>query len=245
MTLPIEGARPRARVRYEDSLWAARTTLPKQRGLGSREAPAVVTVIGRGVAKNEVTLTTVSDLRSFVQAAKARLRAEVEAEQAQPRPLPRPPSGIEAHQQLIQHVLVGAREPMRRHPRRPPDEYGLLWESAVLVQMQLARQSRADANDEITLMINHIIQLADNAPWWEEDGAAAIAETVCDTVFDSDVPSKAAQQAWRATFTAQRPPSPPDAAGFEHFVTARQRAEREWLDAWNAWHVQRHRPPRD
>lgn len=242
MTLPIDDTRQRARLRHEDNLWAVRTNLPNQTGDASRQAPAVVTVIGRGVAENEVTLTRVSDLYPFVEAAKVRLHAQMAAERARPRPVPQPPSGIEAHQQLIEHLLADAREPRRRHPRRPPDEYGRLWESAVLGQMHLARQSRQHANDEVSLMVNQIIQLADNAPWWEEDSAAAIAEIIRYTIFDSDVPSKTAQQAWRASFTAQRPPSPPDAAGFEQYVTARQRAEKAWLEAWDAWHAQGHDP---
>jgi len=176
--LAVDGVQAAVEIRTEDHLWAGHVVLPPQLGLGDGDQPAAVSVLARGVAFGDVTLSLVHDLRPFAAAADDWFRELVAREAARPRPTPAAPSGVDGHQRLLEYLLAGLPNPRVRHPRAPAGQRAAAWESAVLGQMRLAGQSRHEADHAVTLMVNQVLRLADTAPWWAHDGVAATAECI-------------------------------------------------------------------
>jgi hypothetical protein len=142
----------------------------------------------------------------------------------------------------------------RPRPSRQPEPEEDRWETALRAQMTARHQRRADANDAVTVMVNHMTHLAEKAAWFKERPAlraAAIDETIRFTAHDEPVASLAAQRAWLQAWSARR--STPslldgdiatDADGrltteaadrVHRHVDAWRRAEQEWLAAWSRW----------
>jgi hypothetical protein len=67
-------------------------------------------------------------------------------------------------------------------------------------------------------------ELAMSVQWWSDAGAAAIAESIRYTVFDSEVASRPAQLLWRKAI---------DERG----------ARADWLKEWERWHAEQAGPP--
>ena len=105
----------------------------------------------------------------------------------------------------------------------------------MLGQMHLAGQTRNEADDAVTLLVNQLLRLATTVTWWADHGQAAITESIRFTAFDSAVPSRPAQLVWLEIFTSSHPRRP----------ASRQPAmpslnpEAAWAEAWQAWQNKR------
>ncbi|GIF08148.1 hypothetical protein [Actinoplanes siamensis] len=110
---------------------------------------------------------------------------------------------------------------------RLPKSWPRLWRSAIRRQADLAGESEQAAEASLHSMLSHLTSLQSDAGWFREDEGLrdrAINETLLyGTGLALDVPSRAAQEAWREREgTRQAPP--------------RSGAPvRDWLAAWNAW----------
>ncbi|MFC1413719.1 hypothetical protein ACEZCY_31665 [Streptacidiphilus sp. N1-12] len=247
----VDGIPIRAALRGEGPLWAARFQVggadSPLRNRGGE--PVTITVTGRGLAPERVALRTVEDLQPYAFGRQERLnqlaerREQVRAE-ALPAAAPAP-AGLDAHRRLIefsvQHALrveaaVRAGH-LPREPRGNRTDRGDLWESAVRQQMRLAGEDRDAANEAVTALVNQMVRLAENAAWFPgtEDGRAAVEESIRYTVFDSEVPSVAAQRAWRADWVRELR-SREDA---HERAQARERMVASWLEQWQSWLLER------
>ncbi|MFD0530226.1 hypothetical protein ACFQ1I_31660 [Kitasatospora arboriphila] len=146
-------------------------------------------------------------------------------------------AGLEAHRAVVEHgiqeaIAMEAQLCARRTgriPRRLRGEAGAeCWESAVRQQMRLASESRREAVEAVSALVNQLTWLAQRTDWLvgTAEGEAAVAESVRYTVFASEVPSLAAQLAW-ARLWAGGTPDGPDGA------------EEAWLAAWEDWRTLR------
>lgn len=225
--------RPRAvEIRREGSVWAARVTLRPGEEAGF-DVAVTVTVVGRGVAVDAVRLDTVDDLGPYLRGRDQLPGQVLDRMPGLPPPedwdLP-PAHGFEAHLALVQASLAeieagrrATREGRQYRVRRgAAHTHQMLRESAVRAQMKLATQTRHEAEDAVLSLINHLVRLAEEAPWFSDPvlRQAAIEESVRYQVFDSDVPSRPAQEAWRSV--------PRTAAGAEWDQV-------EFLGAWQHW----------
>ena len=251
--LVVDGVPLQASIRREDRLWAARVEVSYD-GPGS----VLVTVVGWDVSLDEVRLGRVDNFAPYVRGQAEMIARAIEQ---LPRPLPSegwripPAQGVEAHVAVIESSVAEAAavrsavEEDRRYriARGDDDEHTRLWEAAVRAQMRFAGQSRSEADAAITSLVNHMVELSEAAPWFgdPELRRAAIDESVRYVAFDSDVPSRPAQDAWQRSWAIQsRPPSfgwpPQQDAAWSTFSTLMQRRE-ELLTAWARW-VDRARP---
>ncbi|MFF4650033.1 hypothetical protein [Streptomyces sp. NPDC001380] len=243
-TLLVDGVPVPARLRVEEpgeaggaELWAAQLTLHRPRG------EVGLTVTARGLPAGSAALAATGDLGPYL-AGRALLLEDQEARRAAARDgagaggaEAAAPVGLEAHRRLafgsmersriLADQLSSGRVP--RTPRRlRADDDRDLWEEAVRQQMRLASESRQEADESVTSMVNHLGWLAERADWaiGTEDGRQAVEETVRHTVFGSEVPSLRAQQAWNAVWSDLR---------------AHESALEDWLAAWERWRRARRR----
>ncbi|MEV4561405.1 hypothetical protein AB0K51_31080 [Kitasatospora sp. NPDC049285] len=243
--ITVEGE-PRAVQVHEDqrpgtgygAVWAGRL----------RVDGITVTVTGRGVPPGGVELRRIEDFERYVLGRTALLRRLAERQEDRRVPLEERelPSvaGLEAHREVVEHSVAEAvsmeaqlragRPP--RLPRRLRGEAGpVRWEAAVRQQMRLASESRDEATEAVTSMVNHLTRLAQHADWLTgtPEGSAAVEEVVRYTVFASEVPSLPAQRAWERLWAGGTPELPSG-------------TEDAWLTAWEQWRVERtqHQPRR-
>jgi len=200
-----------------------------------------VTVTGRGVPPGGVELRRIEDFERYIMGRTALLRQLSLRQRArdvpiEDRSLP-PVAGLEAHREVVEHSVAEAaameaqlrsgRSP--RLPRRLRGEAGALrWEAAVRQQMRLASESREEATDAVTAMVNHLTRLARKTEWLigTPEGVAAVEESVRYTAFASEVPSLPAQRAWERLWSGGHPELPSG-------------SEEAWLTAWEQWRVER------
>jgi hypothetical protein len=210
------------------TVWTARVTV---------ESGAVVTVTGRGVTPESIRLEPVADLRPYVEARNEIIGQLAERHRSAAPPVLEPAEGVAALRALAEHtldrharIIESARD--RRTPRLRAGDSGLyhaLWQRAVREQQRVAGMDKRAADDVVTLAINHLGHLLEDAPWFADPRlrAAAIDETLRHAMLGDDVPSLPAQQAWARYWSARMDPrvdpraSQPDATG--------------WLAAWAAW----------
>ncbi|WP_354642740.1 hypothetical protein [Kitasatospora camelliae] len=236
--ITVEGE-PRAVQIHEDrrsderagAVWAGRLRLDG----------VTVTVTGRGVLPGGIELRRIEDFEPYIAGRTAlqrhlamrRLAGGVPIEE---RALPAV-AGLEAHREVLEHSVCEAvameaqlragRTP--RLPRRLRGETGAVrWEAAVRQQMRLASETRDEATEAVSTMVNHVTRLAQHTDWLvgTVEGRAAVEEVVRYTVFASEVPSLPAQRAWERLWsgaTADQPAGGEDA----------------WLTAWEQWRVER------
>lgn len=223
-------------ARREGSVWAAQALVPRELEVGGRRQSAAVTVTARGVAIEDVRLALVHDLTPLTAAGDIQFRARL-ADRSPQQPAATPPSGIDGHEKLVESVLADAHTPRRKHPRRPPGEHSQLWEIAVLGQMDLAGQTRDEANHAVTLLVNQLLSLATTVTWWDDHAQAAITESIRFAAFDSDVPSRPAQLVWPDVFTGSHPGRP--AARHTLQQPSSLNPQAAWSEAWQTWHAQR------
>lgn len=233
-------ARPATVLRVGSRFWAARCAYRRSE----------VTVVARDWAPEPIRLVPVPALAPFLGRGRAELAARVLLDGAGAPPAANP------HRALVELSLRHNRESRERlqrgrRPRRPAGlgHSGGLWESTVSAQMHLADQSRSDANQAVTAMVNQLVRLQEDAAWFTADDRlreAAVNETLIYwTDLREAVPSQAAQEAWRQVWQTQlnpRVPVPghdePERPAPETFGTWLGQLENKraaWHDAWLAW----------
>ncbi|WP_158702377.1 hypothetical protein [Kitasatospora sp. MMS16-BH015] len=202
-----------------------------------------VTVTGRGVSPGGIELKRIEDFERYVLgrtdllrklAARQARRAELEE-----RELP-PVAGLEAHREVVEHavreaVAIDAQVRARQTPRLPRRSRGeasaVRWEAAIRQQMRLASETREEAGESLTAMVNQLTRLAQATDWAAAGPAAqaAVEEVIRYTVFASQVPSLPAQRAWEHYWSGG---APRGAASPLHEA---------WLTAWEQWRAERFR----
>ncbi len=232
----VEGLPVPAHLRRQGRLWAAHITASPGR---------VVTVVARGVDPGTLQLSEVAEMRPYVNAwEEHQLKAMAAAAFMTPqRSTPETPAqGLDAHVALIrswlnqrgagtkpegQLILAGSGAPEQQR----------LWEAAVRTQVHYAKQRDQDASDAVGAMVNQALRLAERATWFGDRSRVvrALEEMARYTVFDSDVPSRRAQEWWGRVWhlSTTAPPTDPDVARErqrEHAAT-----EAVWLTAWERW----------
>ncbi|MBL8928754.1 MAG: hypothetical protein JNL54_01395 [Kineosporiaceae bacterium] len=219
----VEGLPVPAHLRRQGRLWAAHITASPGR---------VVTVIARGVDPGTLQLSEVRELRPYVNAwEEHQLKAMAAAAFMSHHPVApeAPAQGLDAHIGLLRAWVADR--------NRPTGANDPLWEAAVRTQVHYGKQTEPDAADAVNAMVNQALRLAERAPWFTDgtQAARAIEELARYTVFDSDVPSRRAQEWWGRVWvlSTTRPPDDPDQARErmrEHAAT-----EAVWLTAWERW----------
>jgi hypothetical protein len=224
------------------AVWAARV---------AAEPDTVVTVTGRGVALESIRLEPVADLQPYVAARNEIIGQLADRHRRADPPVLEPAEGVAALRALAEHtldrharILNSARD--RRSPRLragDPALYHALWRRAVREQQRIAGIDERAADDVVTLVVNHLGQLLEDAAWFADPRlrAVAIDETLRHAMLGDDVPSLAAQQAWARYWSARMAlqrwgsadPGAPDAMLAD--IRASQPAATAWLTAWAAW----------
>ncbi|WP_441249783.1 hypothetical protein [Kitasatospora sp. McL0602] len=239
--ITVEGE-PRAVQIHEDCRGAEEGAPAKPVWAGRLRVDGItVTVTGRGVPPGGIELKKIEDFERYILgrtdllrklAARQALRAELEE-----RELP-PVAGLEAHRAVVEHavreaVAIDAQVQARRTPRLPRRSRGeagaVRWETAVRQQMRLASETREEAGESLTAMVNHLTRLAQNTDWAVDgpEGRAAVEEVIRYTAFASQVPSLPAQRAWERYWAGG---APRGAASAQHEA---------WLTAWEQWRIER------
>jgi hypothetical protein len=220
-----------------------------------REAGSWSRLWAHGVPLESVRLAPVADLAGLVPDQETWVASQLAQapDEAAPEELELPrPGGLKGHRDLVDWVVADTERHRSavaagRRYRRPRDwgsEAQRRWETAVRAQMRLAGQSRDEANEAVTALVNQMMMLAENADWFADAGLrrAAAEESIRFAVFDSDVPSRAAQEAWSRARPAQAaPPAPPASQPTEPLLGRMLEIERgrnQCLDLWRAWSEQ-------
>ncbi|MFC1419802.1 hypothetical protein [Streptacidiphilus cavernicola] len=253
--IAVDGIPIRAALRGEGVLWAARFQVggPESPLRGRGGDPVTVTVTGRGIGPDRVALRTVEDLQPYAEGRQQRLAELAERREAARADLPSDPApepvGLDAHRRLVEFSVQNAIRVeaalraghLPRDPRGSRGDRGGLWESAVRQQMRLAGEDREAANEAVTALVNQMVRLAENAAWFPgtADGRAAVEESIRYTVFDSEVPSVAAQRAWREDWIRREQRTLDDAEARLQAVAARERMTASWLEQWQSWLIER------
>ncbi len=224
-------------VGRQGNVWAARVVAD---GL-------IVTLVGRGVVPGEVRLDPVADLAPYLQARNERLGQLAEYHRQQPAPILEPAEGagayraladaaLASHARLVQALRAG------REPRQLAGEgatWHALWQRAALEQARISGIGERQADDIVTLVVNHLTKLQEEAGWFTAQPPlreAAIDETLRHAVLGDDVPSQPAQRAW-ARYWGWRTSLPGQESGDglrAHRQTGRPLIT-AWLQAWDAW----------
>ena len=221
----------------QENVWAARVVAD---GL-------IVTLVGRGVDTGSVRLDPVADLAPYLQARNEWLGRLGEFHRQQPAPSLEPAEGVAAYRALAEAELASDARLARalragREPRQRAGEGAArhaLWQRAIREQARISGIGERQANEIVTLVVNHLTKLQEEAPWFTGKPRlreAAIDQTLRHAVLGDDVPSQPAQQAW-ARYWAQHTSPPGQEPGEE--LRAHQQARRPlvtaWLQAWEAW----------
>ncbi|MFC5666371.1 hypothetical protein ACFP3U_25820 [Kitasatospora misakiensis] len=217
---PISGAEP---------VWAGRFRVD---GL-------TVTVCGRGVPPGCVDLARIGDHEGYLRGRTALLR-ELAVRRGRCLPVERrelpPVTGLETHRAVIAHgITEAAAVEARLRSGRPPrplrgaraEAGALRWEAAVRQQMRLASETRAEAVEAVTAMVEQLGRLSQLTHWvvGTAEGDAAVEESIRYSVFASEVASLPAQRAWQQVRRGERE---------EHGM-----GEQLWLAAWEQWRTAR------
>jgi hypothetical protein len=220
------------------TVWAARL----------HAGQAEVTVVGRGISPGSVLLGPVTDLGPYVR-GRGEMLARL-AERLQQPPVLEPADGVAAYRALAEAVLESHARRLAallagREPRRRAGEGATrhaLWQRAVREQARISGADERQADDVVTLVVNHLIHLHDEAVWFTADRRlreAAIDETLRHAVLGEDVPSLPAQRAWarywahRTGHAAHDPGRALQALQAE--LAVGQPLSSGWLQAWLAW----------
>lgn len=225
------------------NVWAARllqaSPLP---------APLVtVTITGRGVEPDSVSVEPAGDLRPYFEARNEILGQLTQRHRQQPPPVLEPAEGIAAFRALADYTL-GGQDRLRRSlrdgrvPRHRAGEGAVrsaLWRRAVSEQQRVGGMGKHAADDVVTLAINHLGHLAERASWFTDPRLRelAIDETLRHAMLGDAVPSIAAQRAWARYWDVQtsrwRRQREPDGGLAD--MRASMAADSAWLEAWAAW----------
>lgn len=190
------------------NVWAARLLPPSP-----LPAPLVtVTITGRGVQPDSVSVEPAGDLRPYFEARNEILGQLTQRHRQQPPPVLEPAEGIAAFRALADYTL-GGQDRLRRSlrdgrvPRHRAGEGAVrsaLWQRAVSEQQRVGGIDKHAADDVVTLAINHLGHLAERAPWFTDPRLRelAIDETLRHAMLGDAVPSIAAQRAWLEAWAA-------------------------------------------
>jgi hypothetical protein len=242
----------RSRLAFGDALtcqhgnvWAARLLTDDPPAAGITGPRVSVTIIGRGITPDSVRLEPVRDLRSLLQARNEILGQLIERRRRQPPPVLEPAEGVAAFRALADYALESHAElkaaiRARRTPRHRAGEGAVrsaLWQRAVREQQRIAGVDKQAADDVVTLVINHLTHLADQASWFTRARLreAAIDETLRHAVLGDDVPSRQAQQAWARYWARRVPRGMGEPGAARAGLVASEPLHAGWLEAWTAW----------
>ncbi len=234
----VEGLPVPAHLRRQGRLWAGHITVSPGR---------VVTVVARGVDPGTLQLGEVADLRPYVNAwEEHQLKAVAAAAFMRPENAVSevPSQGLDAHIALVRSWLAtrqelppGAPEPGIVGPASGSTDQIRMWEAALRTQAHYAKQNESDASASVAAMVNQAMHLADRSSWFNDRSRVvrAVEEMARYTVFDSDVPSRRAQEWWGRVWTLTTTPLPsdPDQARERHREFSA--TESVWLTAWERW----------
>lgn len=235
--LAVGGGSVSGLVGRQENVWAARVVADG----------VIVTLVGRGVDPGSVRLDPVADLGPYLQARNERLGRLREYHRQQPAPVLEPAEGVAAYRALAEAALASQARLVQalqagREPRQRAGEgaaWHALWQRAVREQARISGIGERPADEIVTLLVNHLTKLQEQAPWFTAEPRlreAAIDETLRHAVPGDKVPSQPAQQAW-ARYWAQRT-SPPGQEPDEELRARHQTGRRlitAWLQAWDAW----------
>jgi hypothetical protein len=221
----------------QGDVWAARVVA---NGL-------IVTLVGRGVDPGSVRLDPVADLGPYLQARNEWLGRLGEYHRQQPAPVLEPAEGVAAYRALaeaalasdarLRHALGAGREPRQRAGEGAA--WHALWQRAAREHARISGMGERQADEIVTLVVNHLTKLQEQAPWFTAEPRlreAAIDETLRHAVLGETVPSQPAQLAWPRYWAQRR--SAPDQERGEALRARHQTGSRliaTWLQAWDAW----------
>lgn len=221
--LTIDGEpAPATRLQAGPRLWAARCV----------RGQIEVTVTARGWEPDRVALASVRDTGPYISAYRQQLAGLLAWAERKPRPSNA--AVADPHRELVDAALRRDQTPASR----------ILWDAAILHQTHLADQQLEPAHDAVTAMVNQLVQLQEEAPWFSDDPRlrnAAIVETL---FYWSELRrtcrSEAAQDAWKRLWRVQNTPDPhylrPPEIRHDPSRSDQLAAERAaWRDAWSAW----------
>jgi hypothetical protein len=233
----VDGRAAAAMLCRHGTLWAARLLADG----------AAVTVVGRGPGPGSVRLAPVDDLAPYLQGYNDMLAQLAERHRRRPPPVLPPAEGLAVYWTLIEETLASqarllAALKVGRTPRHRADEGAVrnaMWQRAVREQARLSGSGRREAEELVTLVVNHMGHLAEEADWFSADPVrreTAIDETLRYSVLGEDVPSRDAQQAWARYWhghllLAGAEGEPPRQSLRELHADL----EPGWLGAWRAW----------
>ena len=192
-----------------------------------------ITVVGHDWHPAEVAVATVTDLTPMLD----RLAAVPDFVPWEPAPLPDDLRG-EPHRALAEAVLDNAAEHRRWLAEGGPEPtmpswWSALWQAAVHRQTVLSGESEAAAERAVSSMMSQLGTLCHEADWLRDDEdlrRRAVAEVLLyGTGIGTDVPSRAAQEAWERR-SADGP------------VESLAEADQDWTAAWQRW-AEEHRSP--
>jgi hypothetical protein len=225
------------------ALWAARLS----GGDATAATGVTVTITGRGVDPESVRLEPVGDLRPYFEARNEILGQLAEHRRHIPPPVLEPAEGVAALRALADsaleshdRIITAARA--RRAPR-PPAGWGprhaALWQRAVSEQQRVAGVDKEAADYVVTLAVNQLTHLAEEAPWFADPRLreAAIDETLRHAMLGHEVRSEAAQRLWAQYWSARtnRSRRRADPAAMLADVQDNKPVIDAWRDAWAAW----------
>jgi hypothetical protein len=225
LRMPFQDIGLTARIRHEGSLWSAEVGLSiEDRPAGTRPRDrAFAIVVSRGVPVRALALRLEDDLQPFWDARDTwvRLKIQRSAKDAEPEPLPAT-KDLRGLEELIASAVaarpIGPDRERPLAPRRSLRDLRREWEVALQTQMHYGNQPLAEASWSIMMLVSQMRELSMSVQWWGDAGAAAIAESIRYTVFDSEVASGPAQLLWRKAINERG-------------------ARADWLKEWERWHT--------
>ena len=216
-------------------------------------------MVGRGVAFEAVRLTGVTDLNPFIRGrartlaslASASLPAGLANRKGTGEPVSQGDAALRALIEFCVASSQGHEDAARagRRPRTRPRLSGRrrqeLWQAAVRAQAAAWGQPGEPANEQITVMVNHMTHLAQKSPWFRsapELREAAIEETIAYTGHGEAVESAVAHgawldhwQAWKSMSTPFRQLGDSPTADLRSATQERGQGLNGWLAEWNRW----------
>ena len=206
-----------------------------------------VIVVSRGIDLESLRLAVVADLRPYLEGRNEVLGRLSDLHRHLRSPVLAPAEGVAAYRALVDVELdqLARQESALRAGHEPRHLAGegrvrhSLWQRAVAEQERLSGIGRRQADDIVTLVVNHMIHLQEKAAWFateRELREAAITETLRHAVLGDHVPSRSAQQAWDRYWAHHLSLSgiEPEASLFEALQQGSGLLA-EWLAAWAAW----------
>lgn len=238
LDLTVDGQVVGGMICRHGDLWAGRLTT----------ADLVILVVGRGVDPGSVQLAAVPDLAPCLRERGERIGRLVQRQRQRPEPVLPPAEGVAAYRALVDRELDWQerhRAAMRagRAPRHTADDGAIrhaLWQRAAREQARISGCDKWQADETVTLVVNHLGHLAEQAAWFSADAAlreAAINETLRYCVLGEDVPSAPAQHAWASYWAHHSAPGSSDRAEprLRAWWDTGSDLTSDWLEAWSAW----------